>query len=458
MASFVTEKKSSNMTVLSKPPSQIGRRNILKGLASGAALATVAGVTGTRMAQAGTLDNHVTLTQGRLDELAETSYSVFNENQVLAPYDREHFSARHDVELYRLNTYTQVPETGETVKVTGLLAVPSKVSGPIPVVSWQHGTIVSFIQVPSTLTLAATPGYVLQENVDSKETLFNVHRFAANGYAVIAADYLGKGPLRGSRPEAYAVKQPSVRTCIDILNAGLAAMKQLDLEPSELFLNGWSQGGLNTQWLRQELQIAGTPVVAAGAASPFNDLTDAFAYWTGGINFPNPTAEPYPKRPAWLVLATAILIGSYEAYYGLDGLMQSTVRPEYQIPLQKFWTDYAMDFDLGQLPMPEQLLIDGYFERYTTSVNSRFLRHLAANRATFWDYGSPMRLFYGLADEAIHPVMAQKPLPAGGRFIDGVAVSRASHRATFLASLYGTPAELQGKPNLLDWFNSMRSA
>lgn len=446
------------MTLISTPALHLSRRSVLKAFASGATAAAIAGSGGASAASAGTLGGHVTLTRGRLDELAKTSYELFNEHDVLAPYDSDRFSARHDVDLYPLVTYTQVPETGETVKVTGLLAVPSGLTGPIPVVSWQHGTIISFNQVPSTLTLAAQPGYVLQENIDSKETLLNVHRFAANGFAVIAADYLGKGPLRDSRPEAYAVKAASIRTCKDVLNAGLAVMNQLDLEPSELFLNSWSQGGLNTQWLRQELQNIGRPVVAAAAASPFNDLTDAFAYWTGGISFPNPTSEPYPRRPAWLVLATAILIGSYETSYGLDGLMASTVRPEYQAPLQKFWNDYALDFDLAKLPMPEQLLIDGYFERYTSPVNSRFLRHLAANRATFWDYGSPMRLFYGLADEAIHPSMARKPLPAGGRFIDGVAIGRASHRATFLASLYGSPAVLEGKPNLLEWFNSMRSS
>lgn len=444
------------MAQFKKPLLKLNRRRVLEGFASGAAISSFFGASHS-VSQASPVGNRVSLKRDRLDKLAETAYQVFNENDVLAPYDYDRFGARHDVDLYPLSTYTQVPETSETVKVTGLLAVPSGLTGPIPVVSWQHGTIVSFVQVPSMLTLAADPNYVMRENIDSKETIFNLHRFAGNGYAVIAADYLGKGPLRGNRPEAYAVKDASVRTCKDILFAGLSAMKQLDLEPAELFLNGWSQGALNTQWLRQDLQSAGTPVVAAAAASPFNDLSEAFAYWTGAVDFPNPTTEPYPKRPSWLVLATAILIGSYEAYYGLEGLMAATVRPEYQAPLQKFWSDYSLDFDMSLLPMPEQLLIDGYFERYTSPVNGKFLRQLAANRATFWDYGSPMRLFYGLADEAIHPAMAQRPLPAGGHFVDGVAIGRSSHRSTFLASLYGTPADLQGKPNLLDWFNSMRS-
>lgn len=433
-----------------------GRRAFL-GTAAGTALSLGWPLAGAAALPALRLDHSVTLSRARLDELARTAYASLNQGRVLGPYDGARHGAGSDVRLHRIVTYTQVPHSGESVKVSGLLAVPANASGPIPVVSWQHGTILSFVQVPSNLTLAATPGYVLRENIDSAETLLNLHRFAAHGYAVIAADYLGKGPFRGNRPEAYAVKEASVATCVDILNAGLQALERLNLQASELFLNGWSQGGLNTQWLRQELQRRGVPVVAAAASSPFNDLTQAFGFWSGGVSFPPPTAAPYPERPVWLTLATVILLGSYQSYYGLDGLLQAAVRPEYRAAVLKFWNDYAFDFDAQAMPLPEKLLIDGFFDRYTSEAGSEFLRRLAANRASFWNYGSPMRLYYGLADEAIHPAMARLPLGAAGRHSDGVAVPRASHRATFLASLYGEAQDLEGQANLLAWFDSLRA-
>ena len=98
------------------------------------------------------------LTRGRLDELAASSHALFNEAAVLPERDRQQFAAARDVELRRLTTFTQVPETGETVKVTGLLALPAGATEPLPVVSWQHGTIVSFSKVPSELTRAVVPG------------------------------------------------------------------------------------------------------------------------------------------------------------------------------------------------------------------------------------------------------------------------------------------------------------
>ena len=95
----------------------------------------------------------------------------------------------------------------EEVDVTGLLAVPRGLRGPLPLVSWQHGTVLSFDEVPSNLTRLADPAYVVTDEGDSLETLFNVHRLAGRGFALVAADYLGKGPLRHGRGEGYGVRE-----------------------------------------------------------------------------------------------------------------------------------------------------------------------------------------------------------------------------------------------------------
>ena len=65
---------------------------------------------------------------------------------------------------------------------------------------------------------------------DSLETLLNVHRFAGQGYAVIAADYVGKGPFRNGRGEAYAVKDVTVHTCLRMLEAGESTMQSMGVQ------------------------------------------------------------------------------------------------------------------------------------------------------------------------------------------------------------------------------------
>jgi len=47
-------------------------------------------------------------------------------------------------------------------------------------------------------------------------------------------------------------------------------------------------------------------------------------------------------------------------------------------------------------------------------------------------------------------------LASGGHDMAGVPVKGASHRGTFLASLYGDATVLDGKSTVLDWFNTMR--
>jgi hypothetical protein len=405
------------------------------------------------------LDNKVVVPRTRLDALAATLHETFNEGRVLRSFDVARHGARFDVQLQRITTYSQVPETGETLKVSGLLALPLGVRGPLPVVSWQHGTILSFDQVPSNLTRIADASYVMRDNVDSMETLFNVQRLAGNGYAVIAADYIGKGPFRNGRAEAYVVKDATVRTCIDVLDAGLEAMRGLGHPPAALFLNGWSQGAVNTQWLHQELRRQGRAIAGTAAASPFNDLSETFRYWAGIDTYASPDGKPYPASPDWLALVMIVVLGSYERNYGLQGLMRAAIRPEFQPLALKYWSDYQSDFAPNQpFPSGTNLLVDGFFERYTADVNSAFLRRLAANRATYWAYDAPVRFYYGLADQVLNPRLVQRALASGGRQLQGVAVPKASHRVTFLGSLYGEGSEISGAPGVLSWFDSLRAA
>ena len=398
----------------------------------------------------------VRISKQRLNELAAKFYAVFNERDILPKDFSEKHAARYDVELRRIVTSTHVPETGERVQVSALVAVPAGIRGVLPVLSWQHGTILSFDQVPSNLLRLGDEAYQLRDNVDSLETLFNIQRFAGNGYAVIAADYVGKGPYRNGRGEAYAVKGATVQCCLDVLDAGLIELKGLGLRQSALFLNGWSQGALNTQWLKQEMQRRGLKVTATATQSPFNNLAESFHYWVNPASYIPSTETSYPMPPAWITPCLIVLLGSYRQYYGLRDLFTTAIKPQYQAFAEKYWADYSLEGETAKsVPPAGDLLADGFFDRFTKDTNSRLLRQLGNNSATFWDYDSPIRFYYGLADEALHPRLVKPAIAAGGRFADGVAVGGASHRVTFLASLYGDSAVLNGQSTVLDWFNSM---
>ena len=426
-------------------------------LTAGAMAMTTPTLASAKPAGASGIDLSCRVSAARLDAEVAKAFAIFNKPVILPDFDKTNDGARFDVDLHRIVTQTIVPETGETLKISGLLALPVDAKRELPLVSWQHGTLLSFDQTPSNLTRLADPNYGLTDPADSLETLFNVQRFAGQGYAVIAADYVGKGPFRNGRPEAYAVKGASVAACLDVLAAGQRAMQSLGFKPSKLFLHGWSQGAINTLWLHQVLREKSQPLSGTAVASPFNDLNQAWRFWAGDETFALPKGvTTYPAVPGWVSLCQIVALGSYEWQYGLKDLMTSAIRPEFHDFALKFWQDYKFDFDQTKpFPTSSNLLVPGFFDGFTAPQNSAFLRQLANNRATYWKYDSPIRFHYGLADEAIHPAMVYPALAAGGKLAAGVPVAGGSHRGTFLAGLYGDAATLGGSANALAWFNSL---
>jgi hypothetical protein len=273
----------------------------------------------------------VRVAKERLNTLAAGFYAVFNENKILAAEFPAKHAARCDVELRRITTVTRVPETGGAGQGERASCHPCRTAGALPVVSWQHGTILSFDQVPSNLMRLEDDSYDLQDNVDSIETLFNIQRFAGNGYAVIAADYLGKGLYRNGRVEAYAVKRASVQCCTDVLQAGTAELRRLGHRPSALFLNGWLQGAVNTQWLKQELQRRGVKVTATATQSRFNNFVETFRFWLDPSFYVRASGgSAYPPTPEWLTPCLVVLPGSYRQYYRLDNLFETAIKPQHR--------------------------------------------------------------------------------------------------------------------------------
>jgi len=432
------------------------RRKMLGLLGAGllsSGMASAQSVVAWRPAPSVTVGKPILLSRQRLDALAGEFFPAFNHGGILPAFSGKIHGARYDVELRALSTHTTVPETGERVEVTGLLAVPVGAKGRIPVVSWHHGTILSFDQVPSNLIRLADPSYRVSDAGDSLETLFNLQRLAGQGFAVIGTDYLGKGALRNGRGEAYAVRDATVQTCCDMLDAGTNGLRQMGLQSSALFLNGWSQGGLNTQLVHQALRRRGVKITASAAQSPFNNLAESLRYWTGQL--PIADASRYPAVPNWVSLCIIVVLGSYREYYRLPTLFETAIKPKYQKFAETYWQRYALsEDDIATAPTSADLLVDGFLDRFTAAPNSHFLEQVGRNCSTFHTYDSPFRFYYGLADEALHPSMMHLALATAGPHSDSVAVHGASHRGTFLASLYGEGDIVAHKGNVPTWFGS----
>lgn len=145
-----------------------------------------------------------------------------------------------DVDVYKIVYRTIV--NNEEIKASGLICIPSG-QGEYPVLCFQNGTNTLSANCPS-------------ENVT--DLSYQMIEIAASmGYIVVMPDYPGFGES-ADIPHPYLVKEPTVRSLIDML----FAERELDsgelpgiTTKNEYYLIGYSQGGWATLALHKTIEL-----------------------------------------------------------------------------------------------------------------------------------------------------------------------------------------------------------
>ena len=345
----------------------------------------------------------------RLNAILSTELAAFSSFKVQYP------QAANGVSLYKVQYATVVPEQGnKPTLASGLVAVPQAAQKKLPVVSYQHGTVFTRTAVPS-------------RPEESDETRIVTARLAGNGYAVIAADYIGKGD--STEPDSYMVREATVQACMDMLFAARAVLADLGIEEDGLFLSGWSQGSWSTQQFRHRLETFNVPVKAAATAATPVDLYLLLTRW---IN--NPT-----KLDAnWLAGSVILFTYSYAYYYDMPGLPQTIIKPQYQAVCRDFFEN-RIGWEQLQPQIPAKiadLLQADVVSRSSAGVDAFFSR-LRENQAFMWRSTTPCRYYYGKVDEVMPPYVSTLAVgyteAAGGAKAEAVyAGDEANHRGAFL--------------------------
>ncbi|MFG1480180.1 prolyl oligopeptidase family serine peptidase [Xanthobacter sp. V4C-4] len=335
--------------------------------------------------------------------------------------------ARNAVRLYRVTYPSVIPERGNTPTVaTGLLAVPDTADTRFPLLSYQHGTVYGRQQVPSFPE-------------QSPETQLALAQFAGQGYLVIGADYFGLG---GSRePEGYLVKESQQQAPYDLLVASRAVLAHMKLSASRLVLGGWSQGGFVTLALLEKLERIGVPVAAAATASA---PADAFVGLNGFLSFPRVIDADWVPT---LFILTAF---SFEKYYGVPGLARSLLTDgAYDISRRLYERE---PYDPAQVPTDLRALIrPDYFDPqlFAASTYGRLLKD--RTNAYRWVIKSPVRTYYGEADEVISPGLGrlvmtyQQAMGAGNTAVEARSTGPTTHRGTYATAV----------PQWKTWFDGL---
>ena len=196
--------------------------------------------------------------------------------------------------------YWTVGGTGEAEKVSGALMVPTgsapQCSGPRPILLYAHGT-----QVDKTVNIADPT------NPSNQEGVLIAAMFAAQGYIVVAPNYVGYDSSSASY-HPYLNEDAQSKDMIDALSAARGALGNVlantTTDNGKLFITGYSQGGYVAMATNKAMQAARMTVTAAGMMSgPYALEAFGDSAFTGHVSLYSTLFYP--------MLAT-----SYERAYG----------------------------------------------------------------------------------------------------------------------------------------------
>lgn len=354
--------------------------------------------------------------------------------------------ATNAVDIYMVVYETRIPErNNEPVTVSGMLALPRLADrSKIPLMSYQHGTVYNKYAVPSYAFQARSP-WPYDHRSEAYETRYMAALFAGNGYALVAADYVGFG-VDAKNDEAYLIKGVTAQASVDLVGDATRYLSTQKITPSSLFLSGWSQGGHNTGAVLQKLESQGVRVRAAFTASNPND---PYAAVSGFFFHPQDTDSP------WFSLMIGQAAFSCEMFGGPAGLARNSLDPMIYEDLQSIYKR-TYGNPAGDPEVLKQMLMN-WSRRPLTSFLRRELRDpaafaasdfgrcLARNEAFRQDIKADVRIYYGTDDQIIRQrlgrlgadyqmVLEGAPLTTQAKTnLLPIPVQGGTHRLTFLS-------------------------
>jgi pimeloyl-ACP methyl ester carboxylesterase len=309
--------------------------------------------------------------------------------------------AKCDVKVVALNYYTPGVK-GETSNASGVMLVPTGEGCTVaaPLVAYAKGTDV---QKPRTLA-----------NPTDGETGLLAAMYAAQGYAVVATDYLGFAKSSYSyHPYLHADSEAS--TVIDSIRAARAASGYVGASLNgKVMLTGYSQGGHSSMAAHREIEksLASEINVVAGAhlAGPYN--------LSGSMKLPDAIAG-YQFFVPYLVTAWQKIYGNlysdvrtaFKAPYA-DWI--ETLLPNPTLNYTTLVTSGKLPGMLGETPNQarDALFQPAFISDITANANNAVVAAAKKNDLLDWSPKSKVLLCGGSGDPTVPPAIHQTVMKA----------------------------------------------
>lgn len=283
----------------------------------------------------------------------------------------------HEVDYYAVEYMTLHPN-GDSVLVSGGMALPSGVECPIPLVCYMHGTIAERIDVPS---------------MQSDEGYLGV-LYATSGYASILPDLIGLGS--SELLHLYVHAESEAQAGVDMISAAHDLQDELNFNlDNQHFIYGYSQGGHAAMALAKKMEEEYSDVFPLTASAPMSgpyDISGAQAsVITADIPYPTPGYLPY-------------VVLSYNEVYGtIYGELTEIFVPPYDSLIGVLFDgEHSMSYINNLMPdIPNQVLVPEVLEAYENEPDHPIRLALEDNDLVDWAPQAPMKLFYCIGDDQV---------------------------------------------------------
>lgn len=330
------------------------------------------------------------VSRGRLIEATQlASLSQTQLNFLISIAGLEGFQAVNGVDVYRILYETVASDGTTSVTASGAVALPQNEDEPVPLISYQHGTTTLNDAVPSNFSF---------DNLESMAPVL----VAADGYAAVAADYLGLGESAGFHP--YLAVEPTVTASVDMLRAGLQFLEQQErVHNGQLFLAGYSQGGHATMALHRALEAGAISNLTVTASTPMAGPYDLSGTMTNLIL----ANEPYPS-PSFVAYLILGFNEVYDLFESPDEVFAEPYRTD-AIPLFD-GTHSADEIDAALPPVPRDMFQPEYLEAFENNPDHPLRFALRENDLLDWLPQAPMRMFHCAHDTTVPLQNSQRAL------------------------------------------------
>ena len=348
-----------------------------------------------------------------------------------------------DVTAQRI-VYWSPDVDGELTQLSALVAYPSDADDPLPLLGYQHGTLTVRDSAPS----AVTPGITsITEHPEGGLALI----FAARGYVVVAADYIGLGVSETFHPYLHA--QSEATAVIDALRAARELASEQDIELSDqLFLTGLSQGGHATMAAHRAIEQDDADEFTVTASAPVAGPYQLSETAVDGVLAENEAPHPYH---------VAYLLVSYNRIYEFtlnDGDLFANEIAE-TLP-SMFDGEHEPDaIDLAMVPVdepppkrPDASIAPSLLASFAAHDDHPLRVALRENDVDDWSPVAPIHLYHCTGDEDVPFEISENTLAkllangADAELVEPPEAAGADHMGCFPASL----------TDIGEWFASLQ--